>query len=512
MIDATLQQSDNRSLIPEPTALVIFGVTGDLSQKKLLPALYKLAEDEFLPSHFQLIGCSRKEMSKSEFQEIIRTALEKNLGESIRSEVWESFAACLSPLQLDSSNTADFQRLQDRIHLLEQESGTVLNALYYLATAPEQFAPIAEQLGRVGLIEPFQGGGKSTSIVIEKPFGHDLESARALNALLLKHFDERQIYRIDHYLGKETVQNILVFRFGNGIFEPLWNHQHIDHIQITVAEPIGLENRADYFDKAGILRDIVQNHVMQMLSLLCIEPPYSLSSADSIRDEKVKVLRCVKRMSDVDVVRKTVRAQYSSGFSNGEPVGSYLEERGVAADSQTETFVALQLEIDNWRWTGVPIYIRVGKRLPKKITEIAIVFKKPPFSPFPDRQVHEIEANVLSIRVQPNEGISLSMNAKPPGPRMRVNNVKMDFAYGYSYGARSAGAYERLILDALRGDPTLFARNDEIEEAWDIMEPILRVWSKTSGATDVFQYQAGTWGPKAASDLILRRQKQWRQL
>jgi glucose-6-phosphate 1-dehydrogenase len=322
---------------------------------------------------------------------------------------------------------------------------------------------------------------------------------------------EEQIYRIDHYLGKETVQNILVFRFANGIFEPLWNRKYVDHIQISVCEDIGIGNRAAYFDKNGILRDIVQNHVLQMLALLCIEPPISLSDADSIRDEKAKVLRSIKRMSPDEVRRSTVRAQYTKGVVSGENVTGYREESGVSAGSSTDTFVALQLEIDNWRWSGVPIYIRAGKRLPKRITEITIFFNKAPDSLFKGRQVGELEHNVLSIQVQPKEGMSLRISSKPPGPRMRVRPVEMDFTYDSSFGIASPEAYERLLLDVMKGDPTLFTRNDEIEESWDLLAPIFNVWD-SKDAPPVFQYTAGSWGPSEADALLAKQGHKWRSL
>jgi glucose-6-phosphate 1-dehydrogenase len=322
---------------------------------------------------------------------------------------------------------------------------------------------------------------------------------------------EEQIYRIDHYLGKETVQNILVFRFANGIFEPLWNRKYVDHIQISVCEDIGIGTRAAYFDQNGILRDIVQNHVLQMLALLCIEPPNSLSDADSIRDEKAKVLRSIKRMTPEEVRANTVRAQYTKGTVGGEPAVGYLEENGVAPDSKTDSYVALKLEIDNWRWSGVPIYIRAGKRLPKRITEITIFFNKAPDSLFKGRQVGELEHNVLSIQVQPKEGMSLRISSKPPGPRMRVRPVEMDFTYDSSFGVASPEAYERLLLDVMKGDATLFTRNDEIEESWDLLAPIFKEW-ENSNPPPVHEYEAGTWGPVEADQLINSTKDSWRKL
>jgi glucose-6-phosphate 1-dehydrogenase len=332
-----------------------------------------------------------------------------------------------------------------------------------------------------------------------------------LNKIIRESLAEEQIYRIDHYLGKETVQNILVFRFANGIFEPLWNRKYVDHIQISVCEDIGIGTRAAYFDQNGILRDIVQNHVLQMLALLCIEPPNSLSDADSIRDEKAKVLRSIKRMTPVEVRTNTVRAQYTKGTVGGEAAVGYLEEKGVSADSKTDSYVALKLEIDNWRWSGVPIYIRAGKRLPKRITEMAIFFNKAPDSLFKGRQVGELEHNVLSIQVQPKEGMSLRISSKPPGPRMRVRPVEMDFTYDSSFGVASPEAYERLLLDVMKGDATLFTRNDEIEESWDLLAPIFKEW-ESANPPPVHEYEAGTWGPAAADELINSTKDSWRKL
>jgi glucose-6-phosphate 1-dehydrogenase len=377
--------------------------------------------------------------------------------------------------------------------------------------APQFFGPIASNLKEVGLIEPYAKGARQTSVVVEKPFGHDLQSARELNKVIRESLAEEQIYRIDHYLGKETVQNILVFRFANGIFEPLWNRKYVDHIEISVCEDIGIGTRAAYFDQNGILRDIVQNHVLQMLALLCIEPPNSLSDADSIRNEKAKVLRSIKRMTPEEVRTHTVRAQYTSGTVGGEAALGYLEEKGVAPDSKTDSFVALKLEIDNWRWSGVPIYIRAGKRLSKRITEMAIFFNKAPDSLFKGRQVGELEHNVLSIQVQPKEGMSLRISSKPPGPRMRVRPVEMDFTYDSSFGVASPEAYERLLLDVMKGDATLFTRNDEIEESWDLLAPIFKEW-ESSNPPPVFTYEAGTWGPAAADELINTTKDSWRKL
>jgi glucose-6-phosphate 1-dehydrogenase len=377
--------------------------------------------------------------------------------------------------------------------------------------APQFFGPIASNLKEIGLIEDSKSLTRRTSVVVEKPFGHDTPSARELNAVLRQSLAEEQIYRIDHYLGKETVQNILVFRFANGIFEPLWNRKYIDHIQISVCEDIGIGNRAAYFDENGIVRDIVQNHVLQMLSLLCIEPPNSLSDANGIRDEKAKVLRSIKRMTPDEVRKNTVRAQYTEGMIGNEKVCSYLDEKGVAPHSKTDTYVALKLEIDNWRWAGVPIYIRAGKRLAKRITEIKVFFNKAPDSLFKGRQVGELEHNVLSIQVQPKEGMSLRISSKQPGPRFRVRSVEMDFTYDSSFGVSSPEAYERLLLDVMKGDPTLFTRDDEIEESWDLLAPIFEVWNSKNPPV-LCTYEAGSWGPAAADALLKVAGHSWSPL
>lgn len=512
MTTNVFSEGENRLIRPPATVLVIFGASGDLTSRKLIPALCNLAEDEYLPSNFIVIGSSRTLMSDEEFRAKVYEGVKKFSRRPISDEVWERFAKHLHYQPVDGSNLESFQSLKQRMETLCSAVGETFNYVYYLAVAPSMFGDIASNLKGVGLIEDKGSGKRTTSVVVEKPFGHDLASARELNHVIRQSLAEEQIYRIDHYLGKETVQNILVFRFANGIFEPLWNRRYIDHIEISVCEDIGIGSRAAYFDKSGILRDIVQNHVLQMLALLCIEPPISLSDADSIRDEKAKVLRSIRRISPEDVEKKTVRAQYSKGYVNGEAVPGYLEEKGVAAGSQTDTYVALQLEIDNWRWSGVPIYIRAGKRLAKRITEITIFFTKAPASLFKGRQIGELEHNTLSIQVQPKEGMSLRVASKTPGPRMRVRPVEMDFTYDSSFGVASPEAYERLLLDVMKGDPTLFTRNDEIEESWDLLMPIFDAWDAGSGSIPVHQYEAGTWGPTAAADLLRPFGHKWRRL
>jgi glucose-6-phosphate 1-dehydrogenase len=510
-MDNPFADGENRIIKPPSTVLVIFGATGDLTQRKLLPALYNLAYDDYLPSGFVVIGAARSKLSDDDFRKKMYEGIKKFSRRALDEERWKAFSENVFYQSVDGTNTGDFDALRKRIESFASQRKENFNYLYYLATAPTFFGPICTNLKAAGLVEDPINGARKTAVIIEKPFGHDLPSAIELNGTLRQSFSEDQIFRIDHYLGKETVQNILVFRFANGIFEPLWNRNFIDHIQISVCEHLGLGGRAGYFDKTGILRDIVQNHLLQILSLLCIEPPISLSDADSIRNEKVKVLKSMRRFKEDEVSVNTVRAQYTKGFIEGAAVPGYLEEDGVGAGSTTDTYVALKMEIDNWRWSGVPIYVRAGKRLPKRITEITIFFKRPPGSLFKGRQVLELDQNVLAIQVQPKEGISLKISSKPPGPRLRVRPVEMDFTYDASFGVASPEAYERLLLDAMKGDATLFTRNDEIEESWDLLAPVFSAWS-SSKPPQVHTYESGTWGPSAAAGLLSPLGHKWRRL
>lgn len=504
-------EGENRILRPPATALVIFGASGDLTARKLVPALYNLEHDEYLPSQFIVVGSSRSKLTDEEFRAKLRDAVGKFSRRTVSDEVWARFSANIFYQPLDSSKNEDFVALRKRLETLCAGRGETYNYLYYLAMAPDLFGSTAENLHKAGLVEDPRTGARRTSLIVEKPFGHDLESAKSLNNELMKHFSEEQIFRIDHYLGKETVQNILVFRFANGIFEPLWNNKYIESIEISVCEEIGVGNRAGYFDLNGITRDIIQNHVLQVLSLLCIEPPISLSNANSIRDEKVKVLRSIRRYSMKEAIMNSVRGQYVKGFIEAKEVPGYREEKDIKPDSSTETYVAMKFEIDNWRWKGVPIFIRAGKRLPKRITDITVLFKRAPDSLFRGRQVEELEHNALTIQVQPTEGMSLRINSKPPGPRLRVKPVEMDFTYNSSFGVASSDAYERLLLDAMKGDSTLFTRNDEIEEAWDLLAPFFEAW-KQDPSIPLHDYAAGTWGPKAASGLLSSSGHRWRRL
>lgn len=504
-------EGENRIIKPPSTAMVIFGATGDLTGRKLIPALYNLACDDYLPSGFIVIGAARSELTDEEFRNRMYESVKKFSRRQLKEDVWQAFSRNIYYQSVDGTNPESFGRLRQRMEALCKERNENFNYLYYLSVAPAFFGPICTNLKSSGLVEETGSSNRSTSVIIEKPFGHDLPSAIELNHTLRNSFAEEQVYRIDHYLGKETVQNILVFRFANGIFEPLWNRNFVDHIQISVCENLGLGGRAGYFDKTGIMRDIVQNHLLQVLSLLCIEAPISLSDADSIRDEKVKVLKSIKRLSAEEILTHSVRAQYTAGTIDGAPVPGYLEEKDVDPKSATETFVAMKMEIDNWRWSGVPIYIRAGKRLPKRITEITVFFKNAAGNMFRGRQITELEQNVLAIQVQPKEGISLKVNTKPPGPRMRVKPVEMDFTYDSSFGVESPEAYERLILDAMKGDATLFTRNDEIEESWDLLAPVFESW-RSEKAPKVHAYEAGTWGPAAAADILRPLGHRWRRL
>lgn len=491
----------------EPCVVVIFGATGDLTRRKLVPALFRLALQRLIPAEFAIVGVGRQPMSDEEFRSRMRDALaEFGDHDSLDEETWDSFAAGIFYVPGDFNDAATYQQLKSRLEPIDQERGTQGNRIFYLATAPDYFGTIAKQLGEAKMARPKKGSW--ARLIVEKPFGHDLESARALNRELSKVFDEKQIYRIDHYLGKETVQNLLVFRFANSIFEPLWNRQYIDSIQITNAETIGVEGRGAYYEQAGVLRDMIQNHVFQVTSLIAMEPPASLTS-NGVRDEKFKALQCVRPIPADRVAEFAVRGQYGPGTVLGETVPGYREEPGVNPESSTETFVALKLYLDNWRWAEVPFYIRSGKRLAKRVTEIAIEFKRVPHRLFTDADA-PLESNILVIRIQPNEGITLRFGVKLPGRAMRIRWVNMDFRYGSSFGAKPPEAYERLLLDCMLGDSTLYARRDMVERGWEIVTPILEAWKQP--APDFSNYEAGSWGPQAAFELIERDGRRWRKL
>jgi glucose-6-phosphate 1-dehydrogenase len=480
-----------------PTTLTIFGATGDLAQRKLLPALYNLAHDGSLPERFNLIGMSRSEMPDEEFRSFARTAIYAHSRQPPKDEVLDALLEHMRYIGATFDNDAGYDRIREIAEEWDREAGLTHNRVYYLSTAPEFFGVIVEALGRHGQnrLEDAE-----VRIVIEKPFGTDLESARELNRKVLSVFDESQVFRIDHYLGKETVQNLLAFRFANYLFEPVWNRNFISDVQITAAEEVGVGKRAGYYDKSGALRDLVQNHMLQLLTLLCMEPPVDFK-ADSVRNEKVKVLQAIPPPPPEKVPEVAVRAQYGRGMVAGEEVPGYLEEEGVPPDSTTETYAALRLEVANWRWAGVPFYLRTGKRLTRRITEVAVTLKPVPHLAIQQSGAVGVQQNRIILTIQPDEGVSISLGAKIPGPRMRIRPVNMEFLYGTSFMSQSPEAYERLILDAMRGEATLFTRNDEVDASWVVVDPILKAWSETPGPLP--QYPAGSAGPEEADELLL---------
>ncbi len=504
--------------ITEPVTVVIFGATGDLAARKLVPALFSLWHDGYLPEKLAVVGLGRRDKDSDKFREEQRDAAEAH--RRVHPEAngrWDDFAAHLFYHRADFTRADAYPGLGQHLTGLEAKQGLSGNRLYYLATDPDYFAPIVEHLGAAGLLDR-ERDRPWARIVIEKPFGHDLASSRELDRRLLRVLREDQLYRIDHYLGKETVQNILTFRFGNAIFEPIFNRRYIDHVQITAAETVGMEGRRGaYYDHAGALRDVVQNHLLQLLALVAMEPPAGMTARD-IHDEKLKVLRCLVPLTGAQVTRRTVRGQYGAGAINGKPVPAYRDEEAVARDSVTETYVAMRVDIDSWRWAGVPFLVRAGKRMPRRVTEIAIQFKLPPLRLFRTVEcagdvcdVTQAQPNVLAFRIQPDEGISLSFSTKRPGMSVELHPVLMDFRYGAAFRQALPEAYERLLLDALRGDATLFMRSDELDAAWEYVTPILEAW-RGQAAPDFPNYAAGTWGPEEADKLIAGCcQGGWRQ-
>src|SRR2546429_6712306 len=492
--------------VPQPCAIVIFGAAGDLTHRKLIPALSNLAADGELPPAVTVVGFARRPKSDDEFRKELEETTNQFSRQDVREDIWKTFSQSLFYHQSEFENESGYQSLAQRLNKIDEERGTRGNRLFYLAAAPEKFEPILKNLKAAGLNKAKESSW--ARVIIEKPFGRDLASAQELNRIVSNSFAEDQTYRIDHFLGKETAQNILVLRFANAIFEPIWNARYIDHVQITAAETLGVEGRAGYYEGAGALRDMVQNHLLQLLCLIGMEAPSDLS-ADSIRDEKVKVVHSLRRMAANEVASNVVRGQYAEGAINGQSVPAYRREKNVDPKSMTDTFVALRLNIDNWRWWDVPIYMRVGKRLPKSGTEISVHFKKAPMVLF-NKETHD--SNVLVIRIQPDEGISLRMQAKMPGTSFRIEPVKMDFHYGTSFGKASPEAYERLLLDAMSGDATLFARRDEVEGAWAFIDIIVNAWSAEKIAPELFFYPAGSWGPEEADELLARDGRAWRRL
>lgn len=495
---------------PDPAVMVIMGATGDLTHRKLMPALYDLAVERALPHGFSIVGFSRQDLAHSDFRASMKESVGQYARHPIQEDVWESFAQALFFQQADFGDMNCFQELGKLLEKIDAERGIPGNRIFYLATPPTVFSVISDMLGKSGLVTDRASGSNWTRIVIEKPFGRNLETADALNTDLLHTFREDQVYRIDHYLGKETVQNIIVFRFANAIFEPIWNRNYIDNVQITAAEEIGIDQRGGYYETAGALRDMVQSHLMQLLTLTAMEPPVSWEP-NAVRDEKVKVLRAVRRYDPEQVARYVARGQYGPGWVGGREVEGYRQEPGVALDSTTETFVALKMVIDNWRWAGTPFYLRTGKRLPKRETEIAITFKRPPLALFKGVGSAATTPNVLAMRIQPDEGMSLQMVAKVPGQKMEIQPVDMDFLYGSSFTRQSPSAYERLLLDVMLGDSTLFTRKDEVENSWEIITPILQAWQQQ--APPAFpNYPAGTWGPDCSATLLAEDGRSWRKV
>lgn len=494
---------------PESCILVIFGATGDLTARKLVPALYNLARDGLLPAHFSCVGFARREKTNEDFRdEMLKAVNEFSRSKPVDMEIWKSFKEKLFYHQSEFDNDEGYEKLQQLLQQLDAQVGTKGNRVFYLSTQPSFFPLVIQKLHEHNLIYNIdQVKDKWSRVIIEKPFGHDLNSAQKLQQEIMHYLDESQIYRIDHYLGKETVQNLFVFRFSNSIFESVWNNNHIDNIQITVSEDIGIGTRGKFWEEAGMLRDIVQNHMMQLLALVAMEPPTKMQ-ANALHDEKVKVIESIRPILPEDFDRVAVRGQYGPGFINAEPVKGYREEDNVNPKSNVETYVALELYIDNWRWAGVPFYLRAGKRLPKRTTEIAIVFKNAPGYLF-QTNAKNIEPNILVIRIQPDEGISLKMNCKVPALSTVIQPVKMDFRYGAYFGSAPPEAYERLICDCMAGDGTLFARSDEVLASWKLLTPLLDYWEKVP-PKDFPNYASGTWGPDAAESMLERQDRFWK--
>jgi glucose-6-phosphate 1-dehydrogenase len=484
------------TLPPEPCVLVVFGASGDLTRRKIFPALYALALRDLLPESFAVLGVARTQLDDDEFRGRMEEAVREFARDEFRQDVWDELAGGTFYVSTDVADEAGEDLVARRLTEIDEERGTGGNRLYYLAVPPDAMEKLVEEIGER---RSSQGWGR---VIVEKPFGRDLESARRLNELVHRQFAEEQIFRIDHYLGKETVQNMLVLRFANRIFEPLWNQQLIDHVQITVGESLGIERRAAFYEQSGAIRDIFQNHLLQLVALTAMEPPIDFG-AESVRNEKGKVLRAIRRPRPDEIVR----GQYARGFVEGEEVPGYRDEEGVDPKSETETYVAAKLHVDNWRWAGTPFYVRTGKRFPRRESTIAIQFERAPHLPF--EEMDELRPNVLLIHVQPDEGVSLAMGAKVPGQGLKIRTVNMDFLYGGSFRTGLPEAYERLLLDALRGDATLFTRADEVEQQWQIVDAIVECWR--GERPDFPNYAAGTWGPEAADELLHRDGRSWRR-
>jgi len=490
----------------DPCVMVIFGAAGDLTRRKLIPALYNLAKYQLLSRDFAVVGIARSGMTTEDFRKKISEEIKEFATSPLEADLWEWFVRRLHYMQGNFDDKALYPKLKELLAKVDQDHSTHGNYFYYLATSANYFGPIIENLGENGLMA--EDSQHWRRVIIEKPFGHDLESAKELNKQILKVADEKQIYRIDHYLGKETVQNILAFRFANGIFEPIWNRRYIDHVQISVAETVGVESRGSYYDQAGAMRDMVPNHIMQLITLTAMEPPVSFK-ADAVRDEQSKILHAIQPLSSEDVLSKTVRGQYGEGVMNGQRVPAYRSEPDVPPDSRTETFVAMKLQIDNWRWADVPFYLRTGKRMPARNTHVVIQFRRAPFVLFRDTPVENLMPNQLVLHIQPEEGISLRFAAKAPGPVMRLGGVDMNFEYADYFGQQPSTGYERLFHDCMIGDATLFQRADMVEAGWLVVSPVMDVW-KALPPRNFPNYASGTWGPKEADELLERDGRRWR--
>ena len=491
-----------------PTVVVIFGASGDLTARKLIPAIYNLGVDNLLPADFHLVGYGRKAIPDEEFRSMASGAIKEFSRRELDPEVWARVGANMTYVSGGYDEKAGFDRLAAHNLEIEKGIGGDVQSLFYISTPPSVFSPIIQNLGASGLGSRYVGRPHHSKVIIEKPFGRDLDSARALNAELRSVFDENQVYRIDHYLGKETVQDLLVQRFANSIFEPIWNRNYIDNVQITVAEDQGVGTRAGYYEQSGCLRDMIQNHTTQLLALTAMEPPGSFD-AEALRDEKVKVLKAIEPIA-LGANSDAARAQYAAGMTGGKAVPGYLQESGIAPDSVTETYAAIRLSVNNWRWHGVPFYIRSGKRLPRRVSEIAVQFKRPPGTIFPQKGGFNLAANTLSFQIQPDEGLSMILNAKIPGLDTRTQPVKMSFRYATTFGSNTPEAYERLVLDAMIGDGTLFIRGDEAETSWSLYTPLLDFW-RSQGREGMESYPAGSWGPAGAERLVATSGHTWRK-
>ncbi len=492
-----------------PTVIVIFGASGDLTARKLVPAIYNLCLDNLLPPNFFLIGYGRKDVSDAAFREGITKSVQTHSRRELNADIWERVKNSAVYHRGDYDDDSAYKGLSARIDTIEKDLGRDVQALFYISTPPSVFKPILENLGASRLARRHQNSPCASRVVIEKPFGSDFDSARELNQVITEQFEEKQVYRIDHYLGKETVQDLLVQRFANSIFEPLWNRRYVECVQITVAEDLGVGSRGSYYEQSGATRDMIQNHTMQLLSLTAMEPPVSLDP-EAIRDEKVKLLKAIQPLNPNERDGDVVRAQYDEGLIGGKKVPGYKQEEGVAADSGTETYAALRLSINNWRWAGVPFYMRSGKRMARRVSEIAIQFKRPPGILFGDAERFDLASNTMVIQIQPDEGTTLLLNSKIPGLETRTQPVKMHFRYRTTYGSNTPEAYERLILDAMIGDSTLFIRGDETEASWRLITPVLEHW-QSLGPRGMGSYVAGSWGPLASEQLLWRNRHEWRR-